>query len=233
MKIEVWSDFACPYCYIGKRHLEQALSEFTHSDDVEVVFKVFELDPGAEKKVTTSTQGRIERKYGKNPAQAKEMIDHIVSMGGRVGLDMRYESVLYTNTFDAHRLTKFAETKGKGAEMSERLFRAYFTDNLPLADHNVLVKIATDLGLNSDETSDMLQSEAFVLESRQDEMFAGKAGINSVPCFVINGKEMLLGAQPKDYLLKTIEMLWADKDDKEIKAEGNAAACGNDGCSIS
>ena len=154
-------------------------------------------------------------------------------MGGRVGLDMRYESVLYTNTFDAHRLTKFAETKGKGAEMSERLFRAYFTDNLPLADHNVLVKIATDLGLNSDETSDMLQSEAFVLESRQDEMFAGKAGINSVPCFVINGKEMLLGAQPKDYLLKTIEMLWADKDDKEIKAEGNAAACGNDGCSIS
>ncbi|MCI4068297.1 MULTISPECIES: DsbA family oxidoreductase [Enterobacterales] len=232
MKIEVWSDFACPYCYIGKRHLEQALSEFTHSDDVDVVFKVFELDPGAEKKVTTSTQGRIERKYGKSPQQAKEMIDHIVSMGGRVGLNMRYESVLYTNTFDAHRLTKFAETKGKGAAMSERLFRAYFTDNLPLADHDVLVKIAVELGLDRDETLSMLRSEAFVLESRQDEILAGKAGVNSVPCFVIDGKETLLGAQPKEYLLKTIEMLWADKEAAEITSEGNASACGKDECSI-
>lgn len=232
MKIEVWSDFACPYCYIGKRHLEQALSEFTHSDDVEMVFKVFELDPGAEKKVTTSTQGRIERKYGKSPLQAKEMIDHIVSMGDRVGLDMRYESVLYTNTFDAHRLTKFAETKGKGAAMSERLFRAYFTDNLPLADHDVLVKIAVELGLDLDETSGMLQSEAFALESRQDEILAGNAGINSVPCFVIDGKEILLGAQPKEYLLKTIEMLWADNKTDVITTEGDAIACGKDGCSI-
>lgn len=232
MKIEVWSDFACPYCYIGKRHLEQALSEFTHSDDVEMVFKVFELDPGAEKKVTTSTQGRIERKYGKSPLQAKEMIDHIVLMGDRVGLDMRYESVLYTNTFDAHRLTKFAETKGKGAAMSERLFRAYFTDNLPLADHDVLVKIAVELGLDLDETSGMLQSEAFALESRQDEILAGKAGINSVPCFVIDGKEMLLGAQPKEYLLKTIEMLWADNKTDVITTEGDTIACGKDGCSI-
>ncbi|MDC9598227.1 DsbA family oxidoreductase [Xenorhabdus sp. XENO-2] len=198
-----------------------------------VVFKTFELDPNAAKEVTTTTQGRIERKYGKSPAQAKQIIDHIVSMGAKVGLDMRYDRVLYTNTFDAHRLAKFAETRGKGAEMSERLFRAYFTENLPLADHEELVKITAELGLDRDETQAMLRSDAFVTASRKDEILAGSAGINSVPCFVIDGKEMLLGAQPKEYLLKTIEIMWADRDISVTETEGNIPACGKDGCSIS
>nr|WP_320038245.1 DsbA family oxidoreductase [uncultured Bacteroides sp.] len=232
MKIEVWSDYACPYCYIGKRHLEQALSEFKHADDIEMVFKVFELDPEAGKEVTTTTQSRIERKYCKSPHEAKRMIDSIVSMGVRVDLDMRYYSVLYTSTFDAHRLTKFAETKGKAAEMSERLFRAYFTDNLPLADHEALLNIAMELGLDRDETQAMLESDAFAQESREDEYLAGRLGINSVPCFVIDGKEKFVGAQPKEHLLKAIEMLWAEKDAAVIKPDDNVFACGIDGCSI-
>ncbi|PLY35866.1 hypothetical protein F164LOC_17845 [Pectobacterium carotovorum] len=96
MKIEIWSDYACPYCYIGKRYMEQALAEFKHADDVEVIFKVFELDPSASTTVETTTLERIEHKYRKNRAQAQEMIDSIVSMGAGVGLDMRYDSVNFT-----------------------------------------------------------------------------------------------------------------------------------------
>ncbi|NUD82598.1 DsbA family oxidoreductase [Escherichia coli] len=231
MKIEIWSDYACPYCYIGKRNLEQALLEFARSDEIEVVFKVFELDPHASKEVTTKTQDRIERKYGKSPIEAKQMIDHIVNMAAKVGLDMRYDSVQYTNTFDAHRLTKYAETKGKGTQMSESLFRAYFTNNLPLAEHEQLINIAVELGLDRDDTKAMLESDAFVQESREDEALANNAGIRSVPCFLIDGKEALLGAQPKDYLLKTIEMHWAEK---EVTKDGgeDVLVCGSEGCAI-
>ena len=144
MKIEIWSDYACPYCYIGKRYLEQALAEFEYAHEVEIVYKAFELDPNAAKEVDTTTLSRIEYKYAKSKAQAQQMIDHIISMGDEADLDMRYDRVHYTNTFDAHRLAKFAATQGKALEMSERLFRAYFTDTLPLADHSVLIEIATD-----------------------------------------------------------------------------------------
>ncbi|RRO12403.1 DsbA family oxidoreductase [Pectobacterium aquaticum] len=212
MKIEIWSDYACPYCYIGKRYMEQALAEFKHADDVEVIFKVFELDPSASTTVETTTLERIEHKYRKNRAQAQEMIDSIVSMGAGVGLDMRYDSVNFTNTFDAHRLTKFAEAKGKGAVMSERLFRAYFTDNFPLADHIVLTNIAVELGLDRQETEAMLASDAFEQAAREDEIKASKMGINSVPHFVIDGKQTLVGAQPKEYLLAALHQLWAKRE---------------------
>lgn len=132
MQIEIWSDYACPYCYIGKRNLEKALEKFEHNDKIKIVHKAFELYPHMGKEVTTTTQGRIEQKYGKTPEEAQEMIDHIERVAERVGLEMNYDSVKNTNTFDAHRLTKFAEEKGKANEMNERLFKAYFTDNIAL-----------------------------------------------------------------------------------------------------
>lgn len=226
MKIEIWSDYACPYCYISKRYMEQALAEFKHADDVEVIFKVFELDPSAGKTVQTTTLERIEHKYRKNRVQAQAMIDSIVSMGARVDLDMRYDSVNFTNTFDAHRLTKFAETKGKGVVMSERLFRAYFTENLPLADHVVLTNIAVELGLDRQETESMLASGAFEQVAREDEIQAHKMGINSVPYFVIDGKQTLVGAQPKEYLLATLHQLWVEREMVLIPS----ISCDIDGC---
>ena len=226
MKIEIWSDYACPYCYIGKRHLEQALAEFEHADDIDIVFKVFELDPDAGKKVETTTLGRIERKYHKSRAQAQDMIDSIISMGSRVGLDMRYDSVNYTNTFDAHRLTKFAEANGKGAEMCERLFRAYFTENLPLADHSVLINIAVELGLDRCETEAMLVSDAFEKQARTDEFNASQLNITSVPHFVIDKKKSLVGSQPKEYFLAALRQLWVENEANIIQG----VSCGIDGC---
>lgn len=231
MKIEIWSDYACPYCYIGKRYLEQALAEFEHADGVEVVYKAFELDPNAAKEVTTTTLGRIEYKYGKSKVQAQHMIDHIVSMGAGVDLDMRYASVRYTNTFDAHRLTKFAAVRGKGLEMSERLFCAYFTDNLPLADHSVLIDIAAELGLDRVETEAMLSSDAFVSDAREDEDHARKSGIRSVPHMVIDGVHDFAGAQPKNHLLTTMRELWAEQEARDPESAEDGMACGVDGCS--
>ena len=107
MNIEIWSDYACPYCYIGKRQLELALAKFPHANDVYVTYKTFELYPNAGLQSSTTTQGRIERKYGKTPEQAQHMIDSIIALGARVDMDMRYYTVRNTNTFDAHRLTIF------------------------------------------------------------------------------------------------------------------------------
>ena len=229
MKIEIWSDYACPYCYIGKRYLEQALNEFEHANRVEVVYRAFELDPSAAKEATTTTLGRIVHKYGKSKSQAQDMIDHIVAMGSSVGLDMRYNSVRYTNTFDAHRLSKFAALHGKGLDMSERLFNAYFTQNLPLADHDVLIAIADELGLDRVETQAMLASDAFSEDVRADENRARELGIRSVPHIVIDGRHNFVGAQPKNHLLKAMREIWTQQQalDQDISADGTA--CDIDG----
>lgn len=230
MKIEIWSDYACPYCYIGKRYLEQALKEFEHANSVEVVYKAFELDPSAAKEATTTTLGRIKHKYGKSEIQAQEMIDHIVAMAARVDLDMRYDSVRYTNTFDAHRLTKFASLHGKGLEMSERLFNAYFTQNLPLADHGVLLEIAVELGLDRVETQAMLASDMFAEDVRADEHRAREIGIRSVPHMVIDGQHDFVGAQPTDHLLTAIRDIWAEQQARDQVSSVDVIACDIDGC---
>ena len=232
MRIEIWSDYACPYCYIGKRYLEQALKEFEHADSLEVVYRAFELDPSAAKEATTTTFGRIEHKYGKSRGQAQEMIDHIVAMGARVDLDMRYDSVRYTNTFDAHRLTKFAFRHGKGLEMSERLFNAYFTQNLPLADHGVLIEIAAEMGLDRAETQAMLASDSFAEDVRADEHRAHEMGIRSVPHMVIDGQHNFVGAQPKSNLLTAIREIWAEQQAREQVSSVDGIVCDIDGCRL-
>ncbi|CDG21822.1 Polyketide biosynthesis associated protein [Xenorhabdus poinarii G6] len=208
MLLEIWSDYACPYCYIGKRHLEQALAEFEQAGDVQIVFRTFELDRTASRKVVNTTQQRIESKYRKDPLGAKDMINHIVSLAERSGLEMNYSTVQYSNTFDAHRLTHYAETKGAAAEMTERLFRAYFTENSVLADHVLLLQIATELGLDPVETKDVLDSDQFADVARGDETQAELQGVRGVPFFLLEDGTQLSGAQPKEALLNALRTSW-------------------------
>lgn len=228
MQLQIWSDYACPYCYIGKRHLEQALSEFEHADDVEVVFRTFELDRYASNEVVNTTQQRIEYKYRKGPQAAKDMINHIVSMAARSGLQMNYSTVQYTNTFDAHRLTRYSETKGVAAEMSERLFHAYFTENLALADHTVLLQIATELGLDPVETKGILDSDQFADVARAEEAQAEVQRIHGVPFFVLEDGTQLSGAQPKDALLHALRTSWniTQAEDASSAPSCKDRACG-------
>lgn len=232
MKLEIWSDYACPYCYIGKRFLEATLAEFEHASEIEIVFRAFELDPTSGPAVTTTTLDRIMRKYGKSRSDAQAMIDHITSMGERCGLDMRYASVRYTNTFDAHRLTKFAEQHGHGAEMTERLFRAYFTDNSPLADHDVLVGLAQDVGLDGDAVRATLKGTDFAEAVRHDETRASQASIHGVPFFIFDGAYALSGAQPKAQLLAALRQSWNEARKTVSENPTTGMTCDSTGCVI-
>lgn len=229
MQLQIWSDYACPYCYIGKRHLEEALAEFEHADDVEVVFRTFELDRTASTEVVNTTQQRIEYKYRKSPASARDMINHIIAMGARAGLKMNYDTVRYTNTFDAHRLTRYAQVNGVAAKMSERLFRAYFTENRELADQEVLLSIASDVGLNRCETEAMLKSGAFIEEARAEEAQAESRGIHGVPFFAFEDGTGLSGAQPKSALLRALRDSW---NSSQARPSTSAPSCDNDTCVI-
>ncbi|ASK26580.1 disulfide bond formation protein DsbA [Neisseria chenwenguii] len=227
MKIEIWSDYACPYCYVGKRHLEQALKQFPHAKTVEIVHRAFELDPTVSAEVNTTTQQRIERKYGRSPAAAMDFIRSVEHAGKRVGLEMNYETVQYSNTFDSHRLTKLAATLGKEVALNERLFRAYFTENAVLSNRETLLKCAEDVGISRDLAAKMLDSEQFADDVRLDEQQAARLGIHGVPFFVIDGKLGMSGAQPVEMMLQAMDQAWSEQTKTAI-AEG--MACGVDGC---
>ncbi|MCB2353450.1 DsbA family oxidoreductase [Clostridium estertheticum] len=231
MKIEIWSDYACPYCYIGKRGLEKALENFSDRKDIEISFKSFELDPNASYETTTNTRERISAKYRMSSEKAQQMIDSITEYAKSVGLDFNYNTVRYTNTFDAHRIAKYAETKGKGIEISEKLLHAYFTENKQMSDHKVLTNIATEFGLDKLEVEDILNGKKFAQDVRNDEYEAGKLGIHAVPFFLINEKYSISGAQPSEVFEKTFEKALQEEKTMENDNLGGMV-CNSDGCSI-
>ncbi|MBR0261769.1 MAG: DsbA family oxidoreductase [Selenomonadaceae bacterium] len=224
MKIEIWSDYACPFCYIGEKRLERALAE-VGDKNISVEFKSFELDPYADKKVTSSTPERFAEKYGLSLEAAKERVEQISAMGRAEGIDFKYSTTRYTNTFDALRLTKFAQSKSHD-EIITKLFDAYFTKNLELSDHAVLKKIAVDCGLDGNEVEKILSSDNYAEEVRADELQAARLGIHGVPYFVIGGKYGLSGAQPSEILKQAITDALTEKN-------FNGMTCGADGCSFS
>lgn len=226
MKIQIWSDYACPYCYIGKRHLEQALENFAHKDEVEIEFKAFELYPAAGKTAVNTTQERIEKKYAKSPQEALDMIAHIEKMAQRAGVEMNYAGVKNTNTFDAHRLYHWANAVGKGNEMNERLMQAYFSDNVALADWDNLAKFAEDVGLNGNEAKAMLASDDFVQAVKNDENEAKNIGVQGVPFFVFDGKVATSGAMPVGNLVQLLNQVYQENHSDHL----TGASCGIDGC---
>ena len=224
MKIKIWSDYACPFCYIGEKRLENVLNEIGENN-IQVEFKSFELDPTASKNVVSSTVERFAKKYGLTEAEAAENIENISELGRREGIDFKYISTNYTNTFDALRLTKFAQEKNHD-EIIEKLFDAYFTKNLELSDHKVLKKIAVECGLDENEVERFLQSEKFSEEVRKDEYEAAKLGIHGVPFFLINEKYALSGAQPTEILKNAVEDALSEENLKNL----DGMTCGPDGC---
>lgn len=225
MKIELWSDYACPFCYIGEQRLAKALAEIDGGDKVQVEFKSFELDPTASGEVVSSTVDRFAVKYSLSKDEAAERIEVISRMGRSEGIDFRYASTRYTNTFDALRLTKYAQEKGKD-EIIVKLFDAYFTKNLELSNHEVLKQIAAECDLDEKETADILAGNRYATEVRADEQEAMERGIHGVPYFLINGKYTASGAQPTDMLKEALEKILAE----EAISSLNGMVCGADGC---
>jgi len=211
MKVEIWSDFICPYCYIGKRRFESALSEFPYKEQMEVIYRSFELDPHAEKDQHTDIHGALARKFHISYEQAKSMNENVGRLARDVGLTYRFEKMIPTNTFDAHRLMHFAKAHGRMKEMVEILFRSYFTDGKHIGDREVLARLAEEAGLNREEALRALHSDQYVQDVRADEAEANRFGIQGVPFYVINRKYAVSGAQSQDLFLQALNQAWKDE----------------------
>lgn len=231
LRIDVWSDIACPWCYVGKRRLEAALARFPHRDAVSLTWRAFELDPAAPRTQDpgTSYAARLARKYGSSVAQAEEMIRRMTETAAADGLDLRFDRVRPGNTFDAHRLLHLAHGRGRQDALKERLLRAYFTEGEPIGDPAALARLAGEVGLDPAEVQAVLTSDAHAAAVRADEETARRLGIHGVPFFVLAGRYAVSGAQPADALLGALQTAWDDaREPDEDVADG--AACGPDGC---
>lgn len=196
MKVVYWSDFVCPFCYIGVTRLKKAAQEL--NTEIELEIKAFQLDPNADVHTTEDTLTRFAEKYHLSKAEASEQIDSISEMGRREGLDFKYASTLFTNTMDAHRLVKLAQSHSgnKTAEiLTEKLYKAYFTDNLELADHALLKKLCLECGIDEADIDRVLNSDEYKNEVVADEVEAYKLGIDAVPYFVIGDGYTISGAE--------------------------------------
>ena len=235
LRIDVWSDIACPWCYIGKRHLEQALSTFEHAGAVDIVWRAFELDPGAPAARVLPEGGyaqRLARKYRVTPEEGAQMIDRVVDAAARAGIELRYDRIRPGNTFDAHRLLHWAREQDAQGPLKERLLRAYMTEGRALSDPDVLAGLAEEVGLPAAGARELLASPRYRDEVRADQALARELGIHGVPFFVMGGRLAVSGAQPAEVLGSMLEKAWADLPATEGAAPGAvaAASCGPDRC---
>lgn len=229
--VEIWSDVACPWCWVGKRHLEAAAA--TVDRPVEIRWRAFELDPTAPKQLDTSVDyvQRLANKYGTTRDGAQQMIDRMVQVGKERGLDFRFDRAKAGNTFDAHRLLAWAATVGKQTELKERLFQAYMHEGKSVADHAVLVDLADSVGLDPERAQALLSSDEFTDEARGDERTAAEIGVRGVPFFVIDGRYAVSGAQPPEVLATALQKAIADAP-AEPTATDDDTTCGPDGCAV-
>jgi predicted DsbA family dithiol-disulfide isomerase len=233
--IEIWSDVVCPWCYIGKRRLETALSEFDHRDEVEVVYRSFELDPSAPRHDHEPSLTALARRYGRSEAGMREMLQHVIDTGAAEGLDLRLFHTVHTNTIDAHRLLHLAlETGGPELqrELKEALLTAYFVDAQDVGDHTVLRTVATGVGLAAERVDAVLAGEEYADAVAADVAQARAYGATGVPFFVVDQRYGVSGAQPAEVFSQVLEQAWSESHPVLQMAGGDADACGPDGCAL-
>ena len=228
MKIEIWSDVACPWCYVGKRRFEQALARFPHRDALDITWRSFELDPQAPARRDEPLVQHLASKYRVPVTQAEAMNARLTGEARKEGLELRLDRVVLANTFDAHRVIHLAGTLGRRAEAVERLFQAYFVDGAALGDRETLVTLATGIGLPADRVRQVLEGDEFAAAVRADEARARGFGIGGVPFFAIDERYGVSGAQPPDAILGALTQAWEESHpSKVLTPAGNADA---DGC---
>lgn len=213
IKIDVWSDIACPWCYIGKRNLETGLAVASAGDEapvVEVEFHSFELSPDTPVDFEGDETDYLAQHKGISSAHAQQMLERVTSVAAGAGLDYRFDLLKHTNTVKAHELLHFAKEQGRQLELTERLMSAYFTEGRHLGRDDELVALAAEVGLDAEDARDALQSGRFLPAVRADQAQAAAYGINGVPFFVIDGKYGVSGAQPAEAFAQIVQQVWAD-----------------------
>lgn len=229
MHVEIWSDIACPWCYVGKRRFEAALAAFEHRDDVRVTWRSFELDPYAPRERAEDGATHLAGKYGTSREAAIAMQRRMTATAARDGLEFRFDIARGGNTFDAHRLLHLAASHGSQDGLKERLMRAYLTDGELIGDPAVLERLGTEAGLPEDEVRDVLATDRFAAEVREDERTASALGIRAVPFFVVDRAMGASGAQPPEALADMLRQAWAASH-PVVPVSAGADTCGIDGC---
>lgn len=234
MKVEIWSDYICPFCYIGKRYFDEALSQFPNKDKVEVIYRSFELSPDAAYEPGVSMAELLAAKYGMSIEEAEANNAHITEQAANAGLEYHLDRVVPANTFNAHRLVHFAAEQGKMKEMAEALFQAYFTDTKNLDDQEVLVELAAGAGLNRDEAKAVLESDQYGTSVRADEDAARRIGVQGVPFFVLDGKYAVSGAQPVEVFVQALQKAFGEEKPLILvnDEQSGGGACTDGACDI-
>jgi predicted DsbA family dithiol-disulfide isomerase len=210
MKVEIWSDVVCPWCYIGKRRFETALAAFPQREQVQVIWRSYQLDPAAPRGSGESVSEMLARKYRISLARAAALHERVTAIAAQEGLTYHLERARYSNTFDAHRLIHLAADQGLQRAAVERLFRAYFTEGRAIDDHETLLQLAVEVGLEADAVRAMLQSDAYADAVRSDEQRAEALGITGVPFFLFEENYGISGAQPVEILREALERAWSE-----------------------
>jgi predicted DsbA family dithiol-disulfide isomerase len=233
--IEIWSDVVCPWCYVGKRRLESALAQFPHRDEVEVVYRSFELDPTAPVHGHELSTGVIARKYGRSEAEMRQMQQQLIDLAAEEGLAFKLFETVHTNTVDAHRLLHLAlETGGPALqrELKEALLSAYFEQARNVGDHDVLTEIAVAVGLDETRVREVLASDEYAAAVAADVAQARAYGATGVPFFVVDAAYGVSGAQPAEVFSQVLQQAWTAAHPVLQTVGGDADACGPDGCAI-
>ncbi|MET0865414.1 MAG: DsbA family oxidoreductase [Nakamurella sp.] len=231
MQIEVFSDVVCPFCYIGKRRLEEALDGFGHSDEVTVTYRSFQLDPSSPVTSELSLEQMLAQKYGQSIAQARVMNDRVSDMAATVGLDFQLQDAHPANTFRAHRLLHFAATRELGNELTERLMRAYFSEGVRIGDRDELVRLAVEVGLPEADAAAVLDSDAFESEVTADIELARAFGATGVPFFVFDRKYAISGAQETALFTDVLDKAWSEAQPLTVVG-GAGEVCQDDACAV-
>ena len=234
MKIEVWSDYVCPFCYIGKKQLELALKQSGYDSAIEVEYKSYLLDPTTPVDTTGTVYEDLQKKYGMPLAEVKKMTANVAARAKEVGLDYNFDNMKSANTVKAHRLAKWAETKGKSEEFTERVLQAYFLEGQAIGQEDVLRTLVEQVGLSKDEATEIMAGEQFMQEVQQDIYVAQQLGVRGVPFFVIDNKYGISGAQPKEVFEQTIEKAAQEAGlRKPLNMQGgNGPTCTDETCEL-
>ena len=235
MKVEVWSDIVCPWCHIGKRRLEAALSRFGHRDEVEVTWRSFELDPSAPQLLTGSLVDHLAGKYGVLPAEAQQMHDAMTAVAAGDGLAFRFDRARSGNTFDAHRLLHLAAEHGRQDAVKERLLTAYLSEGEPIGDAETLVRVVSEVGIDAGAARELLAGDRYADAVRSDEREAAALGATGVPFFVVDRRYAIAGAQSADVLLQVLDRAWTDTHAAALtyaSPSGASAGCDDGSCAV-
>ena len=234
MKIEVWSDYVCPFCYIGKKQLEVALEELGYGDSIEVEYKSYLLDPTTPVDTNSSVYEELQRKYQISLDEVKKMTANVKARAKEVGLDYNFDEMKSANTVKAHRLAKWAETEGKGKDFTERVLKAYFLEGQAIGQTDVLLELVNEVNLPIEKAKQVIETDDYIKEVEQDIVVAQNLGVRGVPFFVIDNKYGISGAQPQEVFEQTIEKAAQELGlRKPLKMQGNnGAACTDDSCEI-